>query len=134
MSFTYDLDEDVGKVRLRIGDTTEGAGVKPDNTNLSDEEIESLLEDEEDHVMRTVAACCEMLALAWAGMADIVVGPRHESLSKVAERYAERAKSLREQYGGGGAGAFSVTPLREDGYSEYATTGGDEVAFGPEYS
>lgn len=41
MSFTYSLSDNTGKVRLAIGDTTSttGAGVRPDGTNFSDEEL-----------------------------------------------------------------------------------------------
>lgn len=41
MSFTYTLSDNTGKVRLAIGDTssTSGAGVKPDGTNFTDEEL-----------------------------------------------------------------------------------------------
>lgn len=41
MSFTYSLSDNTGKVRLAIGDTssTTGAGVRPDGTNFSDEEL-----------------------------------------------------------------------------------------------
>lgn len=41
MSFTYSLSTNTGKIRLAIGDTSSstGAGVKPDGSNFSDEEL-----------------------------------------------------------------------------------------------
>ena len=82
MSFSYDLasaDTDtlnVSKVRLEIDDTVYTAGVKPDGTNFTDEEIMIWLSRESDDVMRAVASACEVLARAWARVADIAVGPR----------------------------------------------------------
>jgi len=127
MAFTYDLSTDLGMTRLLIGDTTENSGPKPDGTNLSDAEITALYTREGNDVGRTAAACCEVLARFWARAADIQVGPRREDLSQVAERWAQQAKELRAQYGGG-ATTFSVGWDRTDGYeaeaeaeSEYLT-------------
>jgi len=125
MSFSYDLasaDTDtlnVSKVRLEIDDTVYAAGVKPDGTNFTDEEIMIWLDREGDDVMRAVASACEVLARGWARVADIAVGPRRESLGQVAQRYAEQAKSLRTQYGGGDR-TFSATLNRQDGYHDAA--------------
>jgi hypothetical protein len=47
MSFTYDpadLSTGLAKLRLAIGDTTEGAGVRPDGSNFSDEELQVFLD------------------------------------------------------------------------------------------
>ena len=120
MSFTYVLTTDIGKVRLEIGDVSSaiGAGVKPDGTNLTDEEIQVWLTREET-VGRAAAAACEALSTTWARVADVAVGPRRESLGQVAKQYAERAKALREQHGGGGHG-FTIGLDREDGFSEHA--------------
>lgn len=95
MSFTYDLAENVGKLRLALGDTTSGSGVKPDGANFSDEELEYILEQEGDSVDMATARACEMLATHWANQADLTVGPRSEKLGQIAARYAEQAKGLR---------------------------------------
>lgn len=124
MTFTYVLSTDIGKIRLELGDTsaTAGAGVKPDGTNLTDEEIQVWL-TREGAVMPAAAAGCEALARMWARVANITVGPRREDLGQVAKAWTEQAKSLREQHGGASIG-FSASLDRVDGYSEHA----DEVA------
>ena len=116
MSFTYDLNTEVGKVRLEIGDVTTGRGILPDGSNISDEEVQVYLE-REGSVMRAVAGACEMLATRYAALADVDVGPRSESLSQISKAYRERAKELRQHYGGGSA-AFAASVNRTDGNSE----------------
>ena len=119
MSFSYDVATTVGKVRMWLGDTVSGSGPKPDGTNLSDEEIAALLEQENNHIGRTVAACCEMLANAWASVATIRIGPRSEDFGAVSEGWARRARQLRAQYGGA-AMVFSTSLNRNDGYAAAA--------------
>ena len=119
MTFSYAINNDIGKVRLYTGDITEGSGVRADGTNFSDEELALLLSQEDDDWHRAVAAVCEILSLEWAKVADVTVGPRKESLSGVSKRYGALASAFRGQYGGGGEGtAFVVGLIREDGYSE----------------
>ena len=43
MSFTYDVEEPIGWIRLMIGDTTENEGVRPTGENYKDEEIQVFL-------------------------------------------------------------------------------------------
>lgn len=114
--FSYDLTTNVGKVRLEIGDTTSGTGVKPDGTNFTDTELEYFLDQEADSVGRATARACEVLARGFSGLVDLAVGPRRESLSQAAKAYMDRAKELRKQYGGGGAGrAYSAGWVRSTG-------------------
>lgn len=117
MAFTYDLSTDVGKVRLYLGDKTNGAGPLPDASNFSDEELTQVLAQEGNDVMRAVAACCEILANAWAAIASSGVGPRREESSHVSEMYRKRAMDLRAQYGGA-ALTGSALLLRDDGYAQ----------------
>lgn len=91
---TYDLTSDLGRVRFAIGDTVADAGVKPDGTNFSDEELDALLTSE-GSVAGAVAAALEALARMWASMVDITVGPRSERLGQVASQYATAAASAR---------------------------------------
>lgn len=118
--FTYDLTTDVGKLRLEIGDQSEGAGVRPDGSNFADEELETILEQEGNVLGRGIARACEILANAWATLADLTVGPRSEKLSQVAARFEKRAAALRMQYGGGSTGACSAGMIRVDGYQSTA--------------
>lgn len=126
MTFTYDLssvDEDllaISTVRLELGDTVSGTGVRPNGTNLTDEEISMWLDAEGSVVMRGVARACEALARMWAPVVDITVGPQREALSKVADAWAKQAEQLRDTYGGSSGSAFSVGLTRTDGYSEAA--------------
>ena len=98
MTFTYDLaavDENllnISKVRLELGDTTENAGVRPDGSNLADEEILLWLDEESDVVNRTVARACLALSKMWTTVANITVGPRREELGQIAQGWADRAK------------------------------------------
>lgn len=123
MSFTYDLTTDIGKVRLWLGDITQGRGMRPDGSNISDEEIALILDQERDTastqntIMRAVAACCELLANAWSSVAgNITIGSRSEAHQQ-AEQFARRAAALRAQYGGT-ALSFSVAFMRNDGYEQ----------------
>jgi|SRR5581483_1598663 len=117
MSFTYDLSTSVGKVRLNLGDKTNGAGPFPDASNFSDEEVAQLLMQEGNDIMRAVAACCEVLANAWAAIASSSVGPRSEQSNHVSEMFRQRAMDLRAQYGGA-ALTGSALLLRDDGYAQ----------------
>lgn len=119
MTFSYDLDTDVGKVRLEIGDTEDGNGVKPNSANFSDQEIEFLVEEEQS-VGRASARACEILARWYAPLVDLAAGPVRESLSKATSQWLTQAKELRRQFGGGPGRTMSVGVKRVDGYSKAA--------------
>lgn len=114
MSFTYDLTNDIGKVRLLVGDTVQDDGVKPDDSNYSDEEIQVFL-DRNNDVNIAAAEALENLARMWAVEPDIRMGPISESRSDVAGNLREQAEKLRQQSGGEST-AFSVGFNRDDGY------------------
>ena len=107
MTFTYDIANPdttkalLSKVRLEIGDTTENAGVRPDGSNFSDEELTHWLTEEDNDVMQTAARACDALASAWSLMADETVGPRKVAYSKVSGNWSERATTLRGAYDSG---------------------------------
>lgn len=107
MAFTYDLSSSdaalarIAQVRMRLRDGVEGSGVLPASANLQDAEITQLLSDYDLDVLAASAAACELVAAAWAGAADITVGPRRESLSQVADRWQKLAGQLRGQAGRG---------------------------------
>lgn len=129
MAFSYDLTTDVGKLRLEIGDTTTGVGVRPDGTNFTDAELGYFLGQEGAVVGRAAARACEVLARSFAGLVDLSVGPRKESLSQAAKAYAERAVELRRQFGGSAGGAYSAGFVRPG--SSHTSDG---VPTGNEYS
>jgi len=135
MTFTYNLAATgdsltYSKLRLEIGDGIENSGVKPNNTNFSDEELDLFLAEEGGVVGRAAARCFEVLANWWSRVADIAVGPRRESLSKVAADFAGRAKEYRRKHGGG-VGAYAYGIIRKDGYSDDVPS--DDVTAGGEY-
>jgi len=97
MTFTYDLSEDdvnllnISRVRLELGDTTANAGVRPNGSNLTDEEILLWLDEQDNDIMQTVARACAALANMWTNVANITVGPRREELGQIAKGWADRA-------------------------------------------
>lgn len=107
--FTYDLSTAIGKTRLRIGDTMDGSGPRPDGRNFDDNEISALLTAEGNHVGRATALACEVLAAEWAAFAqDVRTGPIDEH-RKQAEAFEKRADALRQQHGfTTDVGGFSV--------------------------
>jgi hypothetical protein len=126
MTFTYSItstDETIlnlAKVRLELGDTESGVGVRPDGSNLSDEEITIWLAGEENDVMRTTARACEALGRMWTTVTNVTVGPRKEEFGKVSDGWKSQAKELRNLYGGSSSTAFAIETARTDGYSEAA--------------
>lgn len=116
-AFTTDVDTEIGEVRMELGDDTQGDGVRPDGANLTDAQVQKLL-DREGSVMLAVAAACELLARQWTRVATISVGPRSEQLGAVAAQWQARADKLRAQYGGAGAAGFSIGTRRTDAYSD----------------
>lgn len=127
VTFTYDLTTTVGQVRVEIGDTVSGTGVKPDGANFSDAEITYFL-TQESSVGRAAARACEVLARMYAGLVDLTAGPRRESLSQAATAYADRARELRRQYGGAANGAYAAGFVRSAGghpSDEYSRSGNE---------
>lgn len=116
MSFTYDLTTSIGAMRLELGDTSDGRGVRPDGANLQDEELQVWL-TREGSVMRAVAAACEALSRQWSNIADTSSGPLSESAGAVAGKWAERGAALRSTYGFGDSestgGVFAGGFIRE---------------------
>lgn len=101
MAFSYDLSSsnastlNISKVRLEIGDTVHGAGVRPDASNLSDEEIALWLSEESDDIKLASARACEALASAWSVVADEKIGPRTMNFGEIASKFEKRAIALR---------------------------------------
>lgn len=119
MAFSYDVSTDTGLMRLELGDTAEGAGIKPNGSNFSDEELGVWL-TREGSVMRACAAACEALARAWSSVANTASGPLREDGAAVAGAWQARADKLRNQYGFGATdtdfqtGAFVGGFVREE--------------------
>lgn len=126
MTFTYDLTEEeelllISKVRLELGDTVSGSGVRPNGVNLSDEEIQNWLDAESDDIMRTVGRAALALSNMWASAAlSETAGSYSVNYGNVSEMWAKRAASIGVEVGGvAGFGGLQSSALRKvDGYSE----------------
>lgn len=88
MSTTYDLTTDVGKVRLKIGDTDTAAA------QFSDEELQVFIDE-----AGTVNASAGLALLAWANAVaqddqEVVVGSWKGKRGDVSKLMAEQAQKL----------------------------------------
>jgi hypothetical protein len=131
MTFSSDLTTDIGKVRLELGDTVSGSGVRPGGINFTDEEIAAILA-EETTINPTLVRLMNILSREWAVVVDITLGPRKEAFSQVSKRYAALADQLRKDAGVGSAGT-TVRLQRTDGYRtahDNGTTESNYDAFG----
>jgi|TARA_Y100000310_G_scaffold220455_1_gene221983 hypothetical protein len=110
---TYELTNDIGKVRFLIPDTD------ITDAELSDAEVTHLLSISGGTVNAAAIAGCRWLSRKYAQqITHTTEGGARFDLSKRAETYAARAKELEDQLIGG---ASFVGLDREDGYSEEAT-------------
>jgi len=126
MTFTYSeaLSADRDKIRLRVGDTQDSAGPRPDKRNFSDQELTFILA-EESTVNASIAHCFEILANEWTAYA---LSEREADLSfdasQVADNFFKRAKEWRGKPGGASEAERSgglVTLTREDAWTDAAS-------------
>lgn len=113
MTATYNLSDNIGKVRLKIGDTD----VSPSSDAVfTDEEIEVFLDDNSSNINLAAADAAE----AWA--AKYAVAPDSEKIGdyaysqKIVDKLLSLAKRLRE--------IEAESPVQE--WSEQDFTGEDE--------
>lgn len=94
MAFTYRLSTDLGKTRLAIGDTVNGAGPRPGGANYSDEEINVYLAPvlgAGENYGRAVAQLLRLLANEWTSKASISIGEYRVDYNNVAANYRTAA-------------------------------------------
>ena len=94
MAFTYRLSTDLGKTRLAIGDTVNGAGPRPEGANYSDEEINVYLTPAIAagySYGRAVVQLLRLLANEWAGKANISIGEYKVEYSATAASFRAAA-------------------------------------------
>lgn len=94
MAFTYRLSTDLGKTRLAIGDTINGAGPRVNGLNYSDEEINVYLTPAiaaGNSYGRAVSQLFRLLAAEWAGKANISIGEYKVEYNNVAANYRAAA-------------------------------------------
>jgi hypothetical protein len=91
MTVTYDISDNVGKVRLKIGDT--------DTTDyqFTDEEIEVFLSNNSDNINLASAEALEAWASAYATNADSEHIGDYSYSQKIVDRMLALAEKLREQ-------------------------------------
>lgn len=118
MSFSYRPDNDLGRLRLAIGDTIADGGPRPERRNYSDEELGVILA--EGATWRAaVPVVLRLLSREWANMADISIGEYSQRYGAIAERYMRAAREAedalsatgQQQSGGFVAGAVNGVAL-----------------------
>lgn len=92
MTFTYDPTTDIGRVRRRVPDKVSATAL------FTDEEIQSILNDEGSNWKRAAAQCLETIASQQAYIQKVI---RLLNLStdgaKLAAEFRAQAKDLRQQ-------------------------------------
>ena len=89
MSFTYDLSTDIGKTRRDTGDTAS------DTAFLSDEEIQSILDDYSTSLANAAVRCCEIILAKIAKQIDRSVVGINSSRSQLTQHYQDLLKTLK---------------------------------------
>lgn len=105
---------DLDRIRFHIGDTISGDGPLPDDGNLQDDEIVSILAVE-GHWGRAVAACFERLSAAWRKYPNLDADQFGLSRSHISRGFAEDAAVWRKTYG------YPGDPVREASNRAYST-------------
>lgn len=95
MAFSYDVNElsttPLYQVRFQIGDTSE------DTHEFEDEELEFLLQNNSDDVIRTSIACCDNMLAKLANAIDYKLGPYSENGSDARyNRWSSLKKTLED--------------------------------------
>lgn len=131
MSFTYDLTASgtalaVAEMRLELGDTTDGAGVRPGSANFSDEELLSFYGRNASNVLLGAAAAARANAAAYASKVSTQAGPLRKEWQQAAQAWRAQAAALEARATAGGAASiyssFSSGFRRQDGYAYRAGT------------
>jgi len=140
MAFTYDpanLKTSVlDRLRLELGDTEQGNGVKPNGGNLQNEELQVLIDEAGGDFYTAAAKACRLLATHWARFADVSAGKVREAASQVSARYVERAREYERQavtggassFAGGVAGSVYAGIVNDDDDAQSMTSTGGEYA------
>lgn len=126
MSFTYSstsLTTNLAKVRLAIGDTTSGAGPRPDGSNFTDEEINVFITDAlaaggtwRNAVPPILRILANQYAAAAKKMDDAEIS---EDLTQTAQQLRQQAKEFEATITAAGAaasGGFTAGVLTLGGY------------------
>jgi hypothetical protein len=100
MAFDYAaaISTDRDRVRFHIRDIEEGHGPLPGDENFTNAEIDDLL-TQEGNWGRAVAACLEILAIAWRRHPKFQADSFTVSRSHIPRGYADDAKKWRKKWG-----------------------------------
>lgn len=112
MSFTYRLSTELGKTRLAIGDTVNGAGPRPNGANFSDEEINVYLTPvlaAGNSYGRAVAQLLRLLANEWTSKASISIGEYRVDYNTIAANYRAAAAEWERMTDASGAQTAGIT-------------------------
>lgn len=133
MTFTYSgtsLTSNLAKVRLAIGDTTSGAGVKPDGSNFTDEELDVFISAAivSGTWRNAVAPVLRVLANQYAAAArSTQVADISEDLTRTADALRQQAADWEASVTAAGAqagGGFATGVVTYDTFVyEVSTTG-----------
>jgi hypothetical protein len=113
MSFTYlpGLSNDTSRIRVTIGDTTEGAGIRPGQANFSDEELAGLVTLHGNWQAAAIAAVNAARA-QWASKASSInlgdYGETRRQVENLTQLARELTTSLPGQWLGMGLGSSSA--------------------------
>ena len=99
MSFSYDITEDRGRLRLAVGDTVQNSGARPLGRNFDDEELDAFLDDLDDGASWRLAVppLLRQLAVEWTNKANVTIGEYSASYSAIADRFTQRAMEYEAQ-------------------------------------
>lgn len=105
-------EQAVSRIRLEIGDTVEGEGVKPEGTNFTDDELLYFYTSEGSDIGRASAKACEVLTTMWAKAVKTMFGSLVDP-SRVSYNYRKQAEALRAQYGQATSPAGFSIPMKQ---------------------
>jgi hypothetical protein len=117
--FTYDLATSVGQVRFYLGDNTEGQGVCPGGTNLTDEEI-TVVYSNAGQIGPALVRLARLISARWASAPkSFFADGLRLNRGDPAKRWLEIADEFDREFGvtasNGGYGTVKVVDLlRED--------------------
>jgi len=117
MTITTDLNSSIGELRLLLGDTEAGDGVKPNGGNFSDAELGYFLE-QGGGVNLGAALACETLAWMWNLQPDFDADGLTVKRGEVARGWWRAALRFRANQG-----AKVVPLIRRDAYSQNIPAG-----------
>jgi len=130
MTFTNDLSTAIGQMRYHLGDDVSGAGVKPDGTNFTDEQLTYALSNNGQNVKAAAAEVCGVLATRWAVVPDKVSTDSGAIVIDRTQRvnhWLALQKQLQQQAAGNGSNFVMATLDRRDAFSVTTESGGGDL-------